>query len=126
MRLGGGGIPFPKNIATITMQFTRLFLIVPMLLYIGLWCVKLAFLLFFKRLGTRSVRGVGRWWWVVMVITILCFGICYATLPYRCCLVSFAVVVSKDCQTQGWSFISMKINCGLDVGTDVLSTYEAL
>jgi hypothetical protein len=123
--IGAGILPFPRNVKTLVMTFSRLFFIVPMLLYVGLWCVKLAFLLFFKKLGTRSVRNLERWWWVVLGITIIAFALCFATLPYRCCLVSFEVLKSPECMTQGWSFISMKVNCALDVFTDCLSRSQS-
>ncbi|PSN71564.1 hypothetical protein BS50DRAFT_570891 [Corynespora cassiicola Philippines] len=120
MDIGSGKKKFPPNVKIITMQFTRLFVVVPMLLYTGLWCVKLAFLLFFRRLGVRSVTSLCRLWWVVFVVTVVCYFVCYATLPYRCSLISFQVVISEECMTQGLSFTSMKVNCALDVLTDCL------
>lgn len=123
MLIGAGKLKLPPNVKIIVMQFSRLFFVVPMIFYAGLWSVKIAFLLFFRRLGTRSLKGLRYWWWVVLGITLLCYGLCYTTLPYRCCLVSYEVLASPECATQGWSFISMKVNCALDVFTDCLSKF---
>jgi hypothetical protein len=106
------------------MQFMRLFTTVPMIFYGGLWSVKLAFLLFFRRLGVRSIHSLDRWWCVVTGITAVCYFVCFATLPYHCTLVSFEVVFSAACATQGLSFISMKVNCALDIFTDCLSKWK--
>lgn len=124
MKIGARLIPFPSNVKIITMQFTRLFIAVPMIFYVGLWSIKLAFLLFFRQLGVRSIRALNRWWWIITGITVVCFGLCYATLPYRCTLVSFKVTASAECQTQGLSFVSMGVNCALDVTTDIMSKYN--
>jgi len=123
MDLSKGHRKFPPNVSTITVQFTRVFNIVPMLLYVGLWSVKISFLLFFRTLGVRALPGLRRWWWTVLGICLLTFGLCYTTLPYRCCFTTFQRIISSECQTQGWSFISMKVNCALDVFTDCLSEY---
>lgn len=106
------------------MQFLRLFTTVPMIFYTGLWCIKLGFLLFFRRLGVRSIPSLNRWWWAVTGITAVCYFVCFATLPYYCTLVSFEVAFSAACATQGLSFISMKVNCALDIFTDCLSEWD--
>lgn len=121
MLIGAGLKKFPPNVKIITMQFTRVFTAIPMLFYGGLWCIKLAFLLFFRRLGLRNVTSLQRWWRLVLVATVVAFFVCYALLPYRCTFVSFEVVASEECQTQGLSFVAMGVNTALDVVTDCLS-----
>jgi hypothetical protein len=115
----------PTDGRHLQMQFMRLFTTVPMIFYTGLWCIKLGFLLFFRRLGVRSIPSLNRWWWAVTGMTALCYFVCFATLPYYCTLVSFEVVFSAACATQGLSFISMKVNCALDIFTDCLSECNA-
>jgi hypothetical protein len=124
MQIGAGKKKFPPNVRTITLQFTRLFNIVPMLLYAGLWSIKLAFLLFFRRLGVRTIPRLHRWWLAVFFTCLTTFLICFAILPYKCCFTTFEVVISPECKTQGLSFVSMKVNCALDVLTDSLSTFQ--
>lgn len=121
MLIGSGKMKFPANVKTITMQFTRVFTIVAMTFYTGLWCVKAAFLLFFRRLGIRSINSLNIWWWLVTGFTFVCYMLCFATLPYRCTLVSFKVTASRECATQGLSFVSMWVNSVFDVFTDCLS-----
>ncbi|KAJ8113882.1 hypothetical protein OPT61_g4094 [Boeremia exigua] len=120
MLIGAGLKKFPPNVKIITMQFTRVFTVIPMLFYAGLWCIKLAFLLFFRRLGLRNVTSLRRWWRIVLVVTIVSLLVCYSLLPYRCTLVSFQIVASAECQTQGLSFVAMGVNTAMDVMTDCL------
>lgn len=126
MLIGAGKAKYPPNVKEITMQFARLFTVVPMIFYTGLWCVKGSFLIFFRRLGIRHLTNLNRWWWTVTIFTGICYLLCYATLPYRCTLISFKVTASKECASQGLSFISMGVNSSLDVLTDCLSKYHRL
>ncbi|KAH7345874.1 hypothetical protein BKA66DRAFT_22866 [Pyrenochaeta sp. MPI-SDFR-AT-0127] len=120
MLIGSGHRVFPPNVEVITMQFTRVFAIIPMIFYTGIWCVKIAFLLFFHRLGIKSVGSLNRWWWIVTGVTLVCYASCFATLPYRCTLLTFQVTSSRECMTQGLSFVSMWVNSVFDVLTDFL------
>ncbi|KAF2798004.1 hypothetical protein K505DRAFT_191595, partial [Melanomma pulvis-pyrius CBS 109.77] len=115
--LGG----FPSDVEIIAMQFSRMFAIVPMIFYTGLWAVKLAFLLFFRRLGTQAVSSLRWLWWVVTGVTGVCYFANFASLPYKCSLVSYEVLISPECLTeQGLAVTSMKVNCVLDIFTDCL------
>jgi hypothetical protein len=58
--VGAGCKKLPLNVKIIAMQFTRVLTTVPMLLYGGSWCVKLTFLIFFRRLGLRGVTSLRR------------------------------------------------------------------
>lgn len=74
-------MPFLHNIVSFTVLF-----------YTCIWTVKLSFLLFFRRLGSR-VRGHTIWWWCVLVITVLTWVACVADIQYKCVLSSFIYVV---------------------------------
>ncbi|KAI4132828.1 MAG: hypothetical protein LQ338_000532 [Usnochroma carphineum] len=62
--------------------------------YTGLWSIKLAFLLFFKRLG-RDVRHQNKIWWVVLSITVATYVICLGTIEYSCLASSFSYVIGE-------------------------------
>lgn len=114
MLIGAKIKPSPHIVKVITMQFTRVFTAIPMLFYGGLWCIK-------RRLGRRDVISLRRWWSVVLGTTTIAFLVCYTALPYRCTLFSFEVVASKECQTQGLSFVAMGLYIALNVVMDCLS-----
>ena len=59
-----------------------------------LWAVKLSFLLFFRRLGSK-IRGHAIWWWIVLCITIATYFACIGDTDYRCCLKSMGWIVGK-------------------------------
>ena len=80
MLIGAKLKPFPPNVKVITMQFTQVFTAIPMLFYGRLWCIKLAFLLFFRRLGLRNLTSLRRWWRIVLGTTIVAFLVCIDAL----------------------------------------------
>lgn len=93
-----------------------------MLMYTSLWSVKLSFLLFFYRLGPRLITGIKWHWWSVAVVTMVAYPVTFTTYPYYCSFGTLEQVLSRYCVAeQNMSFLSIKVNTGLDVGTDVLS-----
>ena len=68
---------------------------VTVLFYSCLWTVKLSFLLFFRRLGSK-VRGHKVWWWCILIITILTWIACIASIQYRCSVGSFDSIACKS------------------------------
>jgi hypothetical protein len=93
-----------------------------MLFYACLWSIKLSFLLFFYRLGVSSIPKLHWHWWGVTVVTILCFLGCFAALPYYCSFGGKKALLTSYCSVEhNMSFLSMKVNCVLDVFTDLLS-----
>lgn len=120
----GAGLlyPAPRDFPVRTQQFYRSWTSSFMVFYTSLWCIKLSFLLFFHRLIPDSLRSLRWHWWGVLAVTVPSYAICFATLPYPCTFSSFEKMASPYCtQEQGRSFISAKVNCALDVFTDVLS-----
>ena len=91
------------------------------LFYSCLWTVKLSFLFFFRRLGSK-VRGIQVWWWVVLVVTGLTWVASVADIDYQCALSDYMYIVTK-CPTlervhfQNRTFYA---NCAADVLTDIL------
>jgi hypothetical protein len=93
-----------------------------MLMYTSLWSVKLSFLLFFYRLGPQLIRGIKWHWWGVTVFTLAAYAMTFTTYPYMCSFGTYEQIMTPYCiSEQSMSFVNLKVNVGLDVGTDVLS-----
>ncbi|KAF2868656.1 hypothetical protein BDV95DRAFT_609569 [Massariosphaeria phaeospora] len=117
----GLGPPVPENFSKHTEHFYEGFTSSLMIFYTSLWCIKFSFLIFFRRLTPVTLRSLHWHWWIVTAITAASYFACYATLPYRCTLGGFAIMRTPECtQTKGPSYVSMKVNCALDVFTDCL------
>jgi hypothetical protein len=99
-----------------------------MLLYTCLWCIKLGFLIFFWRLGVDSIRQVRWYWWGVLVVTSLSYAACFPSLPYTCGFGAETTEEGMFCSERDkYLFeLSQRVNCGLDVGTDVLSKFTRI
>lgn len=125
MYLSLGLIPtsaIPPNIMDLVKRMARGSVVSYMIMYTCLWCIKLGFLLFFYRLGVKTIRNLRWHWWSVLAFTVLCYFGCFPSLPYYCSFGDDEAMQSDYCfAEQNLSFISMKVNCALDVLTDVLS-----
>lgn len=55
------------------------------LFYSCLWAIKLSFLIFFRRLGSRTKSHV-IWWWVVLGVTLIAWVGCIADIDWACSL----------------------------------------
>jgi hypothetical protein len=90
--------------------------------YVGLWTVKMSFLVFFYRLGNQ-VTYYRVSWWIVTCITVACGAVCLGDIQYHCLADPLAVVAVKCLGGDAIQFqnITLKVNCALDVFTDALS-----
>lgn len=61
-----------------------------------LYCIKLSFLLFFRRLRAK-VRGREIWWWCVLAVAVTGWLVSIADYPYRCIYSSFEYILCKSC-----------------------------
>ena len=57
---------------------------------VTIWCIKLAFLLFFRRLGDQ-VRHMATVWWSILVFNVATFIVWMSVKNWRCFLASPAV-----------------------------------
>lgn len=58
------------------------------------------------------------------MFTMLAFGATFATYPYVCSFGTYKQIMRPYCTAeQTMSFVNMKVNTGLDVGTDFLSEF---
>jgi hypothetical protein len=92
--------------------------------YVGLWTIKMSFLVFFYKLGNQ-VTYYRVCWWIVTGITVACGAVCLGDIQYHCLASSLAVVSAKCLGGEAIQFqnITLKVNCALDVFTDALSMY---
>lgn len=92
--------------------------------YIGLWSIKLSFLIFFYRLGDQ-IRSYQIFWCIVLAITIASGLVCIGDIQYHC-LSGPIEKVLVDCPSDAairFQEITIKVNCALDVVTDFMSTF---
>jgi hypothetical protein len=90
--------------------------------YVGLWTVKMSFLVFFYRLG-EQVTYYRISWWIVTIFTVAAGFTCIGTIQYNCLSKPIMEVMIKCTSHDAIQFqnITLKVNCALDVFTDVLS-----
>ncbi|KAL5355197.1 hypothetical protein BJX96DRAFT_170441 [Aspergillus floccosus] len=85
------------------------------LFYIGLWCIKFSFLVFFYNLGSK-ITSHRVWWWVVFAITTAAFITSIADYDYKCSEKSLDYIISH-LHFQNYYFY---VNFAVDVATDLL------
>jgi hypothetical protein len=101
-------------------------LAVLIMFYMGLWTIKINFLLFFRGLGDQVKSFYWLYWWAVSVFTIAAGAVCIGTVQYQCLAVSTTESMAKCSGADAIRFqdVTLKVNCGLDVLTDALSTFS--
>ncbi|KAK8110702.1 uncharacterized protein PG998_007159 [Apiospora kogelbergensis] len=97
-------------------------LVVEMFFYTILCFIKLAFLIFFQRLG-RHTQHFMYVWWGVLFVTVGTYLASIGNINYKC-LVGTIEQITVVCQTEHevkWTGTTLKANAALDVLTDFLS-----
>ncbi|KAK3329236.1 hypothetical protein B0H66DRAFT_609958 [Apodospora peruviana] len=119
--VGNGLIPIP---ATFMLDVPKALVAVfseTVICSIGIYAVKVNFLLFFRRLHGQLTQYLV-FWWIVLAITIGCFAVSVAFLEYKCTLsgldVIFVECTSKADIAREWRNVIM--SCSLDAFTDIL------
>jgi hypothetical protein len=112
------GLGFMRSIE----QYLHGSMAILIMFYLGLWTVKINFLVFFYRLGAQ-ITYYRVYWWVVTVFTLAAGAVCIGTIQYQCLAVSVEESMAKCSGASAIRFqdITLKVNCGLDVFTDALS-----
>jgi hypothetical protein len=95
-----------------------------LMFYVGLWSIKLSFLVFFYRLG-ENFRPYQVCWWIILVFTVASGFVCIGDIQYHCLSDPFKKVFSKCASEDAIRFqeITVKLNCALDVLTDAMSKF---
>lgn len=91
-----GKRPFDAAFVDKHTAFLRALVPFTILFYSTLWLVKLSFLIFFRRLGSK-VKGQKIWWWFILVVTVLTWLACIADIDYRCLLDSYLSYIVCKC-----------------------------
>lgn len=118
------GVRLPSvNFVANAERYVKGSLAVLFLFYVGLWTIKMSFLMFFYRLGDQ-ITYYRVSWWIVTVITMASGAVCVGTIQYHCLADPLAKVAVKCLSRDAIEFqdITLKVNCALDVFTDALST----
>ncbi|KAH8699444.1 hypothetical protein GQ44DRAFT_764685 [Phaeosphaeriaceae sp. PMI808] len=91
------------------------------LFYVGLWSIKMSFLVFFYRLGDQ-VTYYRVSWWIVTIFTVSAGFVCLGDIQYHCLADPLMKVVTKCLSRDAIMFqnVTLKVNCTLDVFTDAL------
>lgn len=89
-----GKKPFDLGFLDRAVAILRTGVLLNVLFYSALWLVKLSFLMFFRRLGSK-VKGQKIWWWCILVFTVLTWAACIADFQYKCSLSSLAFIVCE-------------------------------
>lgn len=100
IELGGGRRPSTYAqehiISFLHMLFAETFLGI-----IGLWCIKLAFLAFFRRLS-HNVKGQKVLWWTVLFLTTAGFAVSMGVMYYPCIFTTLEHAESESFNILSW------------------------
>ncbi|KAF2146822.1 uncharacterized protein K452DRAFT_315037 [Aplosporella prunicola CBS 121167] len=122
----GTSLVTSKQHTAYTFRIARFFAAVAVskiMFYALLWCVKLSFLLFFRRLYVNMGR-VARLWWAVLAFTLAAWACCMGTLEYRCLFDRFSKEAShcRDGRGLRYQRDTLVANAVLDITSDLAVT----
>lgn len=89
---------------------------------LGIWTIKMNFMLIFYRLG-HQVRAYATFWWVAVVIIVACGAVLLGILPYDC-MFEDSGWVNAHCSTESkmsYIYSVYKANVAVDVVSDFIS-----
>ncbi|KAH7339205.1 hypothetical protein BKA66DRAFT_54266 [Pyrenochaeta sp. MPI-SDFR-AT-0127] len=118
--LSGEKWPPSAQFPSIFERFLRVGVAMVILFYTSLWSIKIGFLIFFRRLGTRKIRSLKIQWNLVFTITLLSYVACFLVLPFKCLGGSFSGRIAERCDRRNRAIISLAVGCALDILDDLL------
>lgn len=89
---------------------------------VGVWLVKVNFLVFFHRLG-HHIKSYLIFWWVALVLVIGCGVVLLGVIPYKCEFGSFTQIV-VECSSDSYLdhiYTMYKVSISLDILSDAIS-----
>ncbi|KAI0806445.1 hypothetical protein GGR55DRAFT_652686 [Xylaria sp. FL0064] len=104
-----------------TSKGLRSFAALTVLNYIGIWLIKLNFLLFFRRLGNH-VDKYRYFWWFVLLFNLAAGATCIGLIDFKCVLPPAEVVFEKcnGIKAVTASYTASKVSASLDAVSDGL------
>lgn len=117
----GEAMPSPDFMSETTTGL-RSFGVLMVLNYVGIWLIKLNFLLFFRRLGNH-VKMYRMLWWFVVVFNLAAGATVIGLIDFKCLLPPAEQVIatcSSPSSVMG-SYTASKISCSLDAVGDAMS-----
>ncbi|KAM0817185.1 putative glycoside hydrolase family 31 [Seiridium cardinale] len=118
--VSNGAMPAPSFLHD-TEKGLRSFGTLMLLNYLGIWMVKLNFLLFFRRLGNH-VRLYRIFWWIVLTFNVAAGVIVIGLIDFKC-LMQPAEIIFATCKSLSsvmGSYTASKVSCALDAVSDGL------
>lgn len=94
---------------------------------LGIWTIKMNFMLFFYRLG-HKIKTYTISWWVAVVVIVACGGVLLGLLPYDC-MFKDSAWVNTHCTTaskMGYIYSVYQANIALDILSDLISESATL
>ncbi|KAH6669839.1 hypothetical protein B0J14DRAFT_486176 [Halenospora varia] len=110
----GQATHFPTDLGSQIERYLRAILGAYIVQYLGLWCVKLSLLFFFKGLGT-GIRQQMIFWWCTFAFIVSSFFVCLGTIDYKCLLI---IEICTSPSTNTYEYITLRLTTSLDVLTD--------
>ncbi len=122
MAVSNGQVMLDADFPAEAQRGLRAFGTTMLLSYLGIWAIKLNFLLFFRRLG-RQIVSYTILWWAVLIITLACGGVNLGIMQFKCMFgpIEHIMTVCPQYPTLKQTYTLFKLSCILDVVTDVLS-----
>lgn len=94
---------------------------------LGIWTIKMNFMLFFYRLG-HKIKTYTIFWWVAAVVIVACGAVLLGLIPYHC-MFNDSAWVNVHCVTtskMGYIYSVYQANIALDILSDLISKSTTL
>lgn len=119
----GDAMPSPDFMSETTTGL-RSFAVLMVLNYVGIWLIKINFLLFFRRLGNH-VKMYRMLWWFVVIFNLAAGVIVIGTVDFKCLMPPAEQIIAKCSSPSSvmGSYTSSKISCSLDAVGDAMSKF---
>ncbi|KAF2119898.1 hypothetical protein BDV96DRAFT_566279 [Lophiotrema nucula] len=119
MGVAKGEIVPDANFPSKAQRSLRAFGIAMLFSYLGIWAIKLNFLLFFKRLGAQ-ITAYLVFWWAVLIFTIACGAVSIGLMQFHCMFgpINDIMVICPQYPTLKQTYDFFKVSCIIDVVSD--------